>query len=77
MAGEAVGEVDPLEHARGDRGEGVVRAEQEQLVLDADPERLAVAEGVLHHAARPALVAARAASAAIRPITSAPASPLA
>ena len=70
VAGEALGQLEPRQHLGGDRRERAVAVEQEQLVLDADPERLALAERVLHQPAS-------AASAAIRPITSAPASPLA
>jgi hypothetical protein len=70
MARLAVGQVEPPQHLGRDGRERVLAVEQEQLVLDADAERLALAEGVPHQPAS-------AASAAIRPITSAPASPLA
>jgi hypothetical protein len=70
VAGEVRGQVEPREDLGGDRRQRAVLVEQEQLVLDADPERLALAERVLHQPAS-------AASAAIRPVTSAPASPLA
>ena len=70
MAGEALGQLEPRQDLGGDRRQRAVLVEQEQLVLDADPERLALSERVLHQAAS-------AASAAIRPVTSAPARPLA
>jgi hypothetical protein len=70
VPGEPLRKVELRQHLRGDRRERAVAVEQEQLVLDPDPERLPLAERVLHHPAS-------AASAAIRPITSAPASPLA
>jgi len=48
VAREALGQVEPRQDLGGDRRQRAVLVEQEELVLDADPERLALSERVLH-----------------------------